>query len=67
MERGPACPVLTLFWTEAGWVIGPVGLLPLSFSRKAAGTPLAGLHSHSGSSEGPGRAAFALMMKGSSL
>lgn len=67
MDRCPACPVLTLFWAEAGWVIGPVGLFSFCFSTKAAGISLAGLHSHPGSSEGPGRAPFALMIKGSSL
>lgn len=67
MDRCPACPDLTLFWTEAGWVTGPVGLLTLGFSTKAAGISLASLHSHPGSSESPGRAPFALMIKGSSL
>lgn len=67
MDRCPAYPVLTLFWAEAGWVIGPVGLLTLSFPTKAAGISLAGRHSHPGSSEGPGRVPFALMIKGCSL
>lgn len=69
MDTWLVCPVLTVFWAEAGWVTGAVGLPNLlgSLSAGTARVSLAGLHSHPASTGGPGRAPFALMIQGSSL